>query len=674
MPEIGALTAGLRPSILNWPDIADDAALTALVLTANDKGKAAYQQDVELIQVLLNNSPATWLTLVSKAYTDGLIAGLAAAGIALDASELSVVDAGDLQGAVEQLDAQVLDNTNGIFNFNTLKANIASPTFTGIPEAPTASANTNNTQIATTAYADAIKALKANIASPTLTGVPLAPTASANTNNTQIATTAYADAIKAAKADTASPTFTGIPSAPTASAGTNTTQLATTGFVAAAVALLLDAPPGALDTLNELAAALGDDANFAATMTTALALKAPLASPGLTGVPTAPTAAADTNSIQLATTAYADAIKALKANLAGPAFTGTPTAPTAAADTNNTQLATTGYADAIKALKANIAGPAFTGVPTAPTAAADTNNTQLATTAYADAIKALKANIASPTFTGNPAAPTQSAADNSTKLATTAYADAAAAAAGGASLSGTNTWTGVQTYGSGKMVVTSPKVITNFLDTNGNILLGITATASATRYLGVKNTNGGNPELYVTAAGSNSDLVLRPDGAGKVQAIGGITDNDQWRIQSNTFRPGYADVVSPGAGAVGLRVNLCQALSAFEFGDSAGGGTITLASNLITWAILASSGLKIGSATTQKIGAYNVTPVVQPASAAQAALTDSTGGTTDGVLEDVTTAGLADPAKVNNNFKEMVTLVHAMRTALVNLGWMKGAA
>ena len=74
----------------------------------------------------------------------------------------------------------------------------------------------------------------------------------------------------------ASPTFTGTPAAPTAVAGTNTTQLATTAFVQAAVAALIDSSPAALNTLNELAAALGDDANFAATMTTALAGKQPL--------------------------------------------------------------------------------------------------------------------------------------------------------------------------------------------------------------------------------------------------------------------------------------------------------------------------------------------------------------------------------------------------------------
>ena len=77
------------------------------------------------------------------------------------------------------------------------------------------------------------------------------------------------------KAPLAAPTFTGTPAAPTATPGTNTTQLATTAFVKTAVDNLVDSAPGALDTLNELAAAIGDDANYAATVTTALSGKHP---------------------------------------------------------------------------------------------------------------------------------------------------------------------------------------------------------------------------------------------------------------------------------------------------------------------------------------------------------------------------------------------------------------
>lgn len=80
----------------------------------------------------------------------------------------------------------------------------------------------------------------------------------------------------ATRAPLASPAFTGVPTAPTASPGTNTTQLATTAFVSTAVANLINSAPGVLDTLDELAAALGDDANFAATVTAALAGKQPL--------------------------------------------------------------------------------------------------------------------------------------------------------------------------------------------------------------------------------------------------------------------------------------------------------------------------------------------------------------------------------------------------------------
>ena len=82
----------------------------------------------------------------------------------------------------------------------------------------------------------------------------------------------------ALKAPLASPALTGTPTAPTATAGTNTTQVATTAFVGTAVSNLVDAAPAALDTLNELAAALGDDANFASTVTTSLSDKASLTS------------------------------------------------------------------------------------------------------------------------------------------------------------------------------------------------------------------------------------------------------------------------------------------------------------------------------------------------------------------------------------------------------------
>jgi len=92
---------------------------------------------------------------------------------------------------------------------------------------------------------------------------------------------------------------------------------------------------------------------------------------------------------------------ALKAPLASPTFTGTPAAPTAAAATNTTQVATTAYVQGEITSKAPIASPTFTGTPAAPTATAGTSTTQLATTAFVTTADNLKAPLANPTFTGN---------------------------------------------------------------------------------------------------------------------------------------------------------------------------------------------------------------------------------------------------------------------------------
>lgn len=102
----------------------------------------------------------------------------------------------------------------------------------------------------------------------------------------------------------ASPTFTGTPKAPTPAAGDNTTQVATTAFVQAALTALINGAPATLDTLKEIAAAINNDPNFSTTINNALALKAPLLSPALTGTPTAPTAAQSVNNTQIATTAF----------------------------------------------------------------------------------------------------------------------------------------------------------------------------------------------------------------------------------------------------------------------------------------------------------------------------------------------------------------------------------
>ncbi|WXL27762.1 hypothetical protein WG219_10045 [Ectopseudomonas mendocina] len=76
-----------------------------------------------------------------------------------------------------------------------------------------------------------------------------------------------------ARAPLASASLTGTPTAPTPALGTNTNQIATMAAVQAAIAALVSSSPAALDTLKELAAALGNDPNFATTMVNALAGK-----------------------------------------------------------------------------------------------------------------------------------------------------------------------------------------------------------------------------------------------------------------------------------------------------------------------------------------------------------------------------------------------------------------
>ncbi len=143
-------------------------------------------------------------------------------------------------------------------------------------------------------------------------------------------------------------------------------------------------------------------------------------SPAFTGTPTAPTAAAGTNTTQLATTAFVGtAITNFSSNVGNiyapinsPTFTGNPAAPSTANTDSSTRLATTAFVQAQKI------SPAFTGTPTAPTATASDSSTQLATTAFVQAQKI------SPVFTGNPESVTVAASDNSTTIATTAFVQA----------------------------------------------------------------------------------------------------------------------------------------------------------------------------------------------------------------------------------------------------------
>ncbi|ACX87334.1 phage tail protein [Pectobacterium parmentieri] len=165
-----------------------------------------------------------------------------------------------------------------------------SPALTGTPTAPTTAQTANNTQIATTAFVKSAIAALIN-GSPAALDT-LQELANALGNDPHFSTTIL-NAITDVKTDAtnklnahasildahpqyapkASPAFTGTPTAPTAASSSNDTQLATTAFVKAAVAALVNGSPTALDTLQELANALGNDPNFSTTILNALAGK-----------------------------------------------------------------------------------------------------------------------------------------------------------------------------------------------------------------------------------------------------------------------------------------------------------------------------------------------------------------------------------------------------------------
>lgn len=259
-----------------------------------------------------------------------LDAKLGTAANAVSASKLaaarSITLAGDLSGSVsfdgsanvtitaavvDDSHAHVIANVDGLQAALDAKAPLASPAMTGTPSAPTAIAGTNSTQVATTAFVQAaivafgpgdmlkssydadndgkVDAAEVADAAPWagITGKPTSFPPSVHAH--AVSDVAGLQAALDAKAPLASPALTGTPTAPTALLGTNTTQVATTGFVAAAIGALIDAAPGALDTLNELAAALGDDPSFATTVMNALAGKLASAS-NLSDLPNVATA------------------------------------------------------------------------------------------------------------------------------------------------------------------------------------------------------------------------------------------------------------------------------------------------------------------------------------------------------------------------------------------------
>ena len=262
--------------------------------------------------------------------------------------------------------------------------------------------------------------------------------------------------------------------------------------IATAVDGLVDGAPALLNTLNELAAAINDDANYTTTITTALGTKAPLASPALTGVPTAPTAAANTDTTQIATTAFAKA----EADAAQAAAEATA-ASDATTKANAAQSAATTAAATDATTKANAAQAAAeaTAASALSTHSADTTNIH----GIADtSLLATTANVATAVSTA--------ASDATTKAnAAQAAAEATAAAANTAQQNGTTSFTAINYNSVAKQVAA----------TTGNIAVAAETTAISwvaadyrSAKLVVKAKNGVHTQV--------SDLVVTLDTANNV--------------------------------------------------------------------------------------------------------------------------------------------------------------
>ena len=344
------------------------------------------------------------------------------------------------------------------------------------------------------------------------------------------------------------------------------TTIISEGKIATAVSNLVASAPSTLNTLKELSDALGADANYASTITTALGTKSPIASPTFTGTVTIPSGASISGF----------------ALLASPSFTGIPAAPTALKATNTTQVATTAYVKDNLADYAVLATPIFTGIPAAPTALKATDTTQIATTAY------VKANLldyspiasptftgtvtipsgasisgfallASPTFTGTPAAPTPASDTNTTQVATTAFSQSAIAAAVQAALPA-----GVITMWSGASTAipvgwwlcdgtnTTP-------DLRGRFIIGASGTYSVAASGGSENVTLTTAEMPAhshtgTAAGngSHSHYVMNQDSVNPTTTGVILTTNymsktgSQATTASNYVLGGSATVANSG--------------------------------------------------------------------------------------------------------------------------------
>ena len=333
----------------------------------------------------------------------------------------------------------------------------------------------NAQDAATKNYVDTADALKLNLSGGTMSGnVAMGGNTvtglAAPSATTDATTKTYVDTADALKLNLAGGTMSGpiaMGSNKVTGVGTPTaaTDAANKAYVDAEVSAVIDAAPGALDTLNELAAAINDDANFSTTITNSIATKLPLSGGTMSGdislgankaTSTATPATDDT----LTRKGYVDTQDALKLNLAGGTMSGditlgsnkaTSSVDPATADT----LARKAYIDNADALKLNLSGGTMSGSIAMGTSKITgvgdpTSNQDVATKVYTDTQRDTRVAKSGDTMSGNLAMGSNKVTGLATPTATgdatnKSYVDgilgsatAAASSASAASTSATN--------------------------------------------------------------------------------------------------------------------------------------------------------------------------------------------------------------------------------------------
>jgi len=273
---------------------------------------------------------------------------------------------------------------------------------------------------------------------------------SAPTAGTDATTKTYVDAADALKLNLTGGTLSGAVEMSTnkitgLGTPTATTDAATKGYVDQEVTAVIAAAPGALDTLNELAAAINDDANFSTTITNSIATKLPKAGGTMTGAIAMSTnlitgLGTPVSSTDATTKAYVDTADALKLPLAGGTLTGTLAMSTSkitglGTPTAGTDASTKAYVDSGDALKVTKAGDTMSGVlamgankitgvsdPTAAQDASTKNYTDVLFGSTTDAATSAGQAASSATAAANSASGVATSATNAANSATAAAA------------------------------------------------------------------------------------------------------------------------------------------------------------------------------------------------------------------------------------------------------------